>query len=220
MKEKNSEKKYLSYILIGALILIIVLLVILIVLIITKKDNSYLKENNFITSNEALSKTLDDVDLTKKDLQDLDIELNYKYQKDVYEINFVYDGYEYEYYVDAKTGEIVKSFKEKEDDIIIDNTDNKDNNQSSNNQSNTDNKPSNNDSTTQNKEYISRDKALSVALEHANVSKNNIYDIDIELDYKYGKEVYEIDFNYQGYEYQYYVDAQDGQILHSFRERD
>lgn len=67
--------------------------------------------------------------------------------------------------------------------------------------------------------YISKEKALSIALESAKLSQNDIYDISVEFDYKYGKTVYEIDFDYQRYEYEYYIDAASGEILHSFKER-
>ena len=57
--------------------------------------------------------------------------------------------------------------------------------------------------------YISKEKALSIALESAKLNQNDIYDIS----------VYEIDFDYQRYEYEYYIDATSGEILHSFKER-
>ncbi len=74
-----------------------------------------------------------------------------------------------------------------------------------------------NDST---KKYITRDNALDIALNNAKVKKSDVYDISVELDYKYNQTVYEIDFNYQNYEYEYYINAQSGKILHSFKELD
>ena len=232
--KKKEEKNILNKLLIPSLILIIVLLIILIVIIVFKNNNDFnkrLNEAGYITTEEALKSTLDDLDLSRSDVKDLDIELTYKYNKDVYEINFKYQDYEYEYYVDANKGDILKSFKEKDDDVIIDNKETEDKNNNGNSSSNnttsnntTSNNSTSNNSTSNNsttsKNYISRDKALSIAVSHAKVNQNNIYDIDIELDYKYGQEVYEIDFNYQGYEYQYYIDALKGDILHSFKERD
>ena len=57
-------------------------------------------------------------------------------------------------------------------------------------------------------------------MEHANLNQKDIYDLDVELDYKYNKNVYEIDFNYQQYEYEYYIDAITGTIVKSFKEID
>ena len=52
------------------------------------------------------------------------------------------------------------------------------------------------------------------------MKQSDIHDLDIELDYKYDNTVYEIDFNYKNYEYEYYINAQSGKIIHSFKERD
>ncbi len=74
-------------------------------------------------------------------------------------------------------------------------------------------------STPDNQNYITKDQALDIALNDASMSKNNVYDIDIELDYKYGKTVYEVDFDYQSMEYEYYIDALTGTIIKSFQSR-
>ena len=52
-----------------------------------------------------------------------------------------------------------------------------------------------------------------------NVKKNNLRDLDIELEYKvrYGKSVYEISFDYDYLEYEYYLDPESGKILDSFK---
>ncbi len=71
-----------------------------------------------------------------------------------------------------------------------------------------------------NNNYISRDKALTIALDSLKINKSAIYDVNIELEKKYGEAVYEIDFNYNRYEYEVYVDAVNGKILHSFKEFD
>ena len=69
-----------------------------------------------------------------------------------------------------------------------------------------------------NSTYITKEEALNIALKHAKLERNSIYDISVEFDYKYGKTVYEIDFDYQKYEYEYYIDATTGDILHQFKE--
>ena len=77
---------------------------------------------------------------------------------------------------------------------------------------------SSNDNSTNN--YITKEEALNIALKNINISRNNIYDVNVELDFKYNTTVYEIDFNYKNYEYEFYINATSGKILHSFRERD
>lgn len=67
---------------------------------------------------------------------------------------------------------------------------------------------------------ISREDALRIALEHAQLTQNDIRDLDIELDYEYGQNVYEVSFDYQQYEYEYYINTENGTIVKSFQELD
>ena len=57
-------------------------------------------------------------------------------------------------------------------------------------------------------------------VDNAKLNKSDVYDINVELDYKYGQKVYEIDFNYNQYEYEYYINATNGKIVHHFKEID
>ena len=56
-------------------------------------------------------------------------------------------------------------------------------------------------------------KAKSIALNHAGVSENQAYDMDIELDDEDGTLVYEIEFKSGNMEYDYEIDAASGAIL-------
>ena len=56
-------------------------------------------------------------------------------------------------------------------------------------------------------------KAKSIALNHAGVSENEAYDMEIELDDEDGKLVYEIEFKFGNMEYDYEIDAATGAIL-------
>ncbi len=67
---------------------------------------------------------------------------------------------------------------------------------------------------------ISRDDALDIALKDLNIKASETFDIDIELENKYGSVVYEVNFNSGIHEYEYYIDAKSGEILHSFKEID
>ena len=85
---------------------------------------------------------------------------------------------------------------------------------------NTTNITTTNDNNSSNQNYISRENALKVALDDAKINQNDIRDIDVELDYKYNQTVYEVTFDYQQYEYEYYINAENGSIVKSFKERD
>ena len=56
-------------------------------------------------------------------------------------------------------------------------------------------------------------KAKSIALNHAGVSENQAYDMDVELDDEDGTLVYEIEFKSGNMEYDYEIDARTGAIL-------
>ena len=74
----------------------------------------------------------------------------------------------------------------------------------------------------ENKNYISKTEALSIALKDLNLNSTDIYDQDIELEYKlkYKMTVYEITFDYDFFEYEYYINPITGEILDSFKSID
>ena len=60
---------------------------------------------------------------------------------------------------------------------------------------------------------IGHAKAKSIALNHAGVSENKAYDMEIELDDEDGTLVYEVEFKFGGMEYSYEINAASGAIL-------
>ena len=60
---------------------------------------------------------------------------------------------------------------------------------------------------------IGHAKAKSIALNHAGVSENKAYDMEIELDDEDGSLVYEVEFKFGGMEYSYEINAATGAIL-------
>ena len=60
---------------------------------------------------------------------------------------------------------------------------------------------------------IGHAKAKSIALNHAGVSENKAYDMEIELDYEDGRLIYEVEFKSGGMEYSYEINAATGAIL-------
>lgn len=67
---------------------------------------------------------------------------------------------------------------------------------------------------------ISRDNAIEIALQAANVKKADVRDLEAELDNERKVIVWEIGFEANGYEYSYEIDAASKAILRSERERD
>ena len=68
--------------------------------------------------------------------------------------------------------------------------------------------------------YITVEKALDIALDSAGLERSNVWDIDVELEHKFGQIVYEVSFDAGQYEYEYYINAETGEIIKSFKEID
>ena len=77
-----------------------------------------------------------------------------------------------------------------------------------------------NQTTSDNNNYISRDNAISIALKDLKLTKNDVYDLECELDKEFNQTVYEVTFNYKNLEYEYYINPETGKIIHSFKELD
>ena len=67
---------------------------------------------------------------------------------------------------------------------------------------------------------IGHAKATSIALNHAGVDANTIYDMNTELDVENGIIVYEVEFKSGNIEYDYEIDAATGAILRHETELD
>lgn len=68
--------------------------------------------------------------------------------------------------------------------------------------------------------YIGNAKAESIALQHAGLQRSQVRDFECKLDKEHGALVYDVDFNYGGYEYEYEIDAYSGGILNVDKSRD
>ena len=110
----------------------------------------------------------------------------------VYDVEFYVGNKEYDYEIDAKTGEILKKDTDIENDIIV-------------------KVPSKTQNTNTN--YISREKAKSIALNHAEKTGSTVNFVKTELDYEDGRKVYDVEFHDANKEYSYEIDAKTGTIL-------
>lgn len=142
--------------------------------------------------------------VSESDITSFEIDFDYEHGVMVYEIEFNVGATEYDYDVNAKTGEIVK-FKSKIDDDYRD----------YNNDNNTPVVTAQPEG-----DRIGEAAAKSAALSHAGVSESEIRSYDIELDYDDGILIYEIDFKVGSMEYDYEVDAITGAILKYEQELD
>ena len=110
----------------------------------------------------------------------------------VYDVEFYVGNKEYDYEIDAKTGEILKKDTDIENDILV-------------------KVPSKTQNTNTN--YISVEKAKSIALNHAEKTGSTVNFVKTELDYEDGRKVYDVEFRDANKEYSYEIDAKTGTIL-------
>ena len=114
-----------------------------------------------------------------------------------YEVEFRYNNYEYDYEINAYSGKILSHDKEYD--------------------APPETKPVETTKATEAaKTLIGKDKAKSIALEHAGVSASKASNVKVELDE--GK--YEVEFRYNNYEYDYEINAYSGKILSHDKEYD
>ncbi len=66
--------------------------------------------------------------------------------------------------------------------------------------------------------YIGKDKALEIALAHAKLTKDQVKEIEIELDYEYGTMIYDVEFETKEFEFEYEIDAESGEIVKAEKE--
>lgn len=69
------------------------------------------------------------------------------------------------------------------------------------------------------KKMIGKTKALNIALKNAKLKKSQIKGLEIEIGREKGRKVYEIEWRYGKYEYEYDIDVYTGKIVDKEIER-
>lgn len=167
----------------------------------TQKESTNTNSSNLISLETAKNKALSNAGVSASKCTFTKAKLDIDDGIKVYNIEFKTSDKEYEYEIDAKTGEI----RSKDIDTIK-------------KESTTSNKTSSDTSKDNSSSYIGIDKAKSIALNHAGVS--NVTFEKAKLDRDDGKTIYEIEFYKDGMEYSYEIDALTGKILDHEKEYD
>ncbi len=149
----------------------------------------------YIGAERAKSIALGHASLAETAVFDLDCELDYEYGRMVYEVDFDANGAEYEYEIDAKSGDILLFEIERNGT-----------------------KQQGGSMTQESAGYIGAEKAKSIALSNAGLTAASVTGLISELDSDDGVAVYEVEFIYGGYEYEYKIDAKSGAIIESDKE--
>lgn len=112
-----------------------------------------------------------------------------------YDIEFISGNYEYEFEIRAKDGKITDFDKEKAEVKA------------------SASKPSKS-------EYITSQKAQSIALSHAKLKAEQVKGLKAEFEKENGLAVFEVEFEYGKYEYEYKINAENGKIILAEKETD
>ena len=163
--------------------------------------------NNKITIEKAKEIALKHAGLTKDQVSFVRAERDIDDGIDKYDVEFNYNGKEYDYEISAIDGKIIKYDHEIE-------YANSQNNVATNTQGSTQNNAANNTSNNTNSTAnISADKAKQIALSHAGLTSSQVTFKRTELDFDDGIQKYEVEFYYNNREYSYEIDANTGAVL-------
>ena len=139
-----------------------------------------------------------------------EVDFDYEDGRMVYELEFYASGAEYEYDIDASTGAVVKFSQEGGRTQT---------GSSAGRGGASGNVPSGAGSGTAQSGAggtsadIGREAALAAALNHAGVSQDQVYGLEVKQEYDDGRLEYEIEFKTGSWEYEYTISAADGAIL-------
>jgi len=157
-----------------------------------ENKNSNKNNNGYISVEAAKQKALDDAGVKAEDA----VFLKAYYDSDDivphYDVKFEANGYEYEYEVKASDGSVLEKDVDKE------------------------RKPVN--SAPASNEYISADKAKSIAYDHASVKAADVKFSKAELDRDDLIVHYDVEFVSGKYEYEYEINAKSGKVIASDKE--
>ena len=161
-----------------------------------------------ITRDEAVQIALKDANLTPEEIFDLEAELDKERGVLHYDVDFEKDRKDYDYEIHAETGEILRKEVPTPPSAVTPEP-----------------VPEVTPETTpaapvEPAEKLTREEAIAIALTHAGLTKDQVRELEAELDKERGVLVFEVDFETREYDYEYEIHAQTGEILKSKRERD
>ncbi len=157
------------------------------------KRRGQASDATYITADAAKLAALAEAGITEENVTKLKVKMDCEHRVMVYEVEFTYDGIEYEYEIHATTGEILDSEIEKDDD-----------------KGNSQGKLPNVDTST----FIGEDAALAKATAaFTAVDTSAIADSKVKLDEDDGVYVYEITLKTDSKKYEYEIDAKTGEVL-------
>lgn len=151
----------------------------------------------YIGAQSAQDIALRHAGVTASSVRELEVEFDYEHGRMVYEVEFKSGGTEYEYDLDASTGDIIKYKTDLDHDY----------------------RPASNSSGSQtggdaaSGTAIGAAAAKSAALKHAGLTESAVTGMRVREDWDHGTLEYEVEFRVGSMEYEYEIDGHSGKIL-------
>ena len=152
---------------------------------------------NYITREQAEAIALQHAGLKELEVKFVKGSLSYDDGKAEYEIEFWKDHKEYDYEIDAVTGNILSYDYDIESYAIPD----------------TQTVSGNESNASKETGYLTESQAKAIALQHAKLDESSVQAVRCGFDYDDGRAEYEIEFRQGRMEYEYTIDAVTGKIL-------
>ena len=149
---------------------------------------------NYIGSSAALQKAYDHAGVSASNVFDVESDFDWDDGRAVYEIEFQCGATEYEYEIDAVTGAVITYEMDTDDDYVAN---------------------TGSTGSTGGASRMTADQAKSAACTHAGVSSASVTWTKCELDEDDGRYCYELEFCYNGTEYEYEIGAASGAVYSS-----
>ena len=152
-------------------------------------------QGDLIGEDKAREIALEDAGLKEKEITLIKSEYEMDDGREQYDVEFLKGNQEYDYDIDANTGEIISRDQEIEDDFIV-----------------TKKSIKAVAGKSAKKGEISKEEALRIAREHAGVSEKDISYSKVEADYDDGVPVYDVEFHVGRKEYSCDVNRKTGAV--------
>ena len=153
-------------------------------------------EGTDIDLEEAKEIALKDAGLKEKDVTFVTAKVDYDDGRKYYDVEFYYNGVEYDYEIDAESGRIVDFDKDFEGRLPVVKEEE------------------------ETKDEITAEKAKEIALKHAGLKESEVTRLKAERDRDDGIVKYDVEFQQGRMEYDYEIDAETGKILKAEKDYD
>ncbi len=170
----------------------------------------------YIGADSALDISCGHAGVSVNDIYGQEVEFDSERGLMIYEVEFQVGAEEYEYHIDAATGEVLWSEHHPDDDWPAGTAGTGAGTSNAGTGTVSTGTGTTNTGAGSSTAYIGSDAALSAAYTHAGITDpSSAFDVKSELDDEHGQMIYEVEFQVGAEEYEYHIDAVTGEVLWS-----